>query len=76
VFFYTIDIKKASVVCSHNDTLTCSTCKLSKYFTCLWNILCYVPRCASSSYFTYFGLCGRHYNSSVGTVKSSLLNVK
>jgi len=57
-------------------TLKCSTSRLHNNFKCLWNCECYVPCCASSCLFTYFGFFGSHYNSSVCSVMSRLQNVE
>ena len=40
------------------------------------NCECYVPCCASSCLFTYFGFFESHYNSSMGSVNSRIQNVK
>jgi len=76
MFLYTTDGQQSNLVCSHNDTLACSTSRLPNYFKCLWNCYCYVRCCASSCLFAYFELYGSHYKSSVGSVKVRLQNVK
>jgi len=67
---------KCNLVCCHNDTLVSINSRLHNYFKCLWNCECYVPCCACSCLFTYFGYFGSHYNSLRGSVKSRLQNVK
>jgi len=76
MFLYITDGQQSNLVCCHNDALAFSSSRLPNYFKCLWNCECYVLCCASSCLFTYFGFFGSHYNSSVGSVKSRLQNVK
>ena len=76
VFLYTIDGLQSNLVYCHNDTSVCSTSRLRNYFKCLWNCECYVLFYTSICLFTYFVFSGNHYNSSVGSVKSRLQNMK
>ena len=69
--------QQQSLLCCHIDTVACSTARLCNYFQFLWNCECYVPCYTSSCLFTYFGFSGSHNNNtSVGSVNSTLQNVK
>ena len=72
----TVGSQQSNLVCCHNDTVACSTSRFPNYFqhhqTCSYLVSC----CASNCVFTYIGIFGSHYDSSVGSVKYRLQNVK
>jgi len=71
----TLGGQQSNLVCCHNDTPACSTSRFPNYFLCPQTCWYLVPSCASNCVFTYFGIFGSHYNSSVGSVKYRLQNV-